>query len=671
MAAALMLMSIGCSKVSLDEFPETNGNGSTQVETTEEGRRLVDILIQNNLHVKKENSRAAVEAPIATNAENEITAMDIYVFGSLTENGEYTYQERLSYRSDQTVQKTDDVYPFVLVPSATNTAVSTARLSIKKGLYVKLYCVANQKELYVLDDSKHLFNKAEFTPLKQTNPGTDKNSIETKGTPTEKDFQSKHMMHVINPLSQTDVIHTPLAMAGSIAGCIDLTDINENARLNVSMKLTRAVARFDIQNDKSKSKLEITSVGMSGGNATTSIFPYVGQPDANKKPITYPVRNFIPGTTEHTAINSETGLKSAYYTYAAPKDAMLVLNGIYTTPSGENVKVAYNVPFENITDGNGVKVNINPNHRYTVKVNQADAYQVKLTIKIADWEDGGNLDDYIPNNKIQINAPTSNTTDTQFSADYTWVGVDETNKNQKFIYNLESNSEMTHELVYFGVNIPSDQGWLTITESKQAISNGALWSYKYTYTFTVKAPTQPTSSSYPTATVVFKNKAGQVVNLVVQPRPKLNSYYANLVGDYWVAYSSQGNSQVALSAAKSACTGEWRIPTMNEWRKIVRSDKDWNHYLTPGTDAFYDFFEGATSTTINKVDKSVESLFNTSGTSAGTNINGNFWSLDTSKKTTGNNLCLKVDNYSSKQVSYTSVATTSSAYVRCIKDKQK
>lgn len=671
--SSLLILSAACAETALYDLPDEGSNGSAE-ETVDEGRRMVEVLIHNNL----QTGQAQTKAPIASNAENEITSMDIYVFGSLTENGKYTYQERLSYRADEEVTKTDDVYPFVLVPSASNTAVSTARLSIKKGLYVKLYCVANQKELYTLDDTPS-YVPATFTPLKQTKPGADGNAVETEGTPTETEFLTDYVTHVINPFDETDVMTTPLIMAGDIAGCIDLTDINENSRLNVSMKLTRAVARFDILNDQAKTRLEITSVGMVEGNATTSLFPFTGKGDAEGELITYPVRKFLEGTDNHDAINSAAGLASAYYSYAAPEKAQLQLDGVYTTVNGEKINVTYKVPFENIVDGNGTKVTINPNHRYTVKVNEVSAYEVKLSIEVTDWEEGGSLDDYQPDNSIHISAPTSIASNNQFSSDYIWAGVDQSSLGNEFIYNLESNSELTYELVYYNAQVSEGKGWLKITEATPQISVGAEWSHKYAYTIASQAPTEPSTSSYPTATIVFKNKTGSAVNLVVQPRPKIGSVFAVLVGDYWIGYTASANTAVNLTTAKNACTGDWHLPTMNEWREIIRTDDDWNHYLTPGTDAFYDFFEGADAVTAKEVDASVAvNMFGTGSVATGTgsaaalSVVNSYWSADASKKTPDNNLCLEIVNVNAKTARYSSKATAgANALVRCVMKRDR
>lgn len=669
-----LILSAACAETTLDEMPGEENNGASQ-ETVDEGRRMVEVQIQNNL----QTGHGQTKATIASSAENEITSMDIYVFGSLTENGKYTYQERLSYRADEDVAKTDDVYPFVLIPSASNTAVSTARLSIKKGLYVKLYCVANQSELYTLDPETPSYVKATFTPLKQTKPGTEDNALESEGTPTETDFLTKYMTHVINPLDESDVMTTPLVMAGDIAGCIDLTDINENSRLNVSMKLTRAVARFDVENDQSKTRLEINSVGMVNGNATTSLFPFTGHGNADGDLITYPARKFMEGTDEHTAINSATGLASAYYAYAAPDDAQLLLNGVYTTVNGEKINVSYKVPFSNIVDGNGTKVTINPNHRYTVKVNEANAYEVKLSIQVTDWEEGGSLDDYLPDNTIHIDAPTSINTNNQFSSDYVWVGVDQSTLGSEFVYNLESNSELTYELVYYNAEVGDGKGWLKVTEATPTIDKAAQWSYKYQYTITSQAPTEPSTSSYPTATIVFKNKTGAAVNLVIQPRPKFNNVFAALVGNYWIGYSAAANSVSTLTTAKNDCTGDWHLPTMNEWREIIRTDENWNHYLTPGTTAFYDFFEGTAAATANVVDASVAmNLFATgsattgTGTAAALSVADSYWSADASKADPTKNLCIAVTDVSGKKIKYaTETASGSNALVRCVMKRDR
>lgn len=151
LTGAVLLWLASCSEGMLDEaaqsgiqMPEDNGTAE---------RRTVELQIQNKLQVS-ESSATRTDAPIATTDENEITAMDIYVFGSETEHGIYTFQERLTYRAGQEETAPKGATSFILVTNGTDNKLSTARLSLKKGLYVKLYCVANSPELYVLDEQE-------------------------------------------------------------------------------------------------------------------------------------------------------------------------------------------------------------------------------------------------------------------------------------------------------------------------------------------------------------------------------------------------------------------------------------------------------------------------------------------------------------------------------------
>ena len=78
LTGAVLLWLASCSEGMLDEaaqsgiqMPEDNGTAE---------RRTVELQIQNKLQVS-ESSATRTDAPIATTDENEITAMDIYVFG--------------------------------------------------------------------------------------------------------------------------------------------------------------------------------------------------------------------------------------------------------------------------------------------------------------------------------------------------------------------------------------------------------------------------------------------------------------------------------------------------------------------------------------------------------------------------------------------------------------
>ena len=61
------------------------------------------------------------------------SSLDIYVFGSTTENGTYTYQERFSYReSSAEMPSGNDVTPLDLTAVGSDGKQTNALLSLKK-----------------------------------------------------------------------------------------------------------------------------------------------------------------------------------------------------------------------------------------------------------------------------------------------------------------------------------------------------------------------------------------------------------------------------------------------------------------------------------------------------------------------------------------------------------
>lgn len=82
---------------------------------------------------------------------------------------------------------------------------TTALLSLKKGLFVKLYCIANQSKL-INPATNAVFSN--FVPLMQSNPGQVDNTV-TEGSPTEHDFKLLRSVQ-LDPATATDILVTPL-----------------------------------------------------------------------------------------------------------------------------------------------------------------------------------------------------------------------------------------------------------------------------------------------------------------------------------------------------------------------------------------------------------------------------------------------------------------------------
>lgn len=358
-------------------------------------RRELQLTLQNKLVLNDKATQT--RANIATDDEQRINAMDIYVFGAVEQDGEYTYQEKFSYRADGT--NVAGATNMEVINGDGSSARPTVLLRPKKGLYIKLFCVANQSELSVLNVADPGNPKYEpytnFVPLIQTSPGSDNNTV-TMGIPTEADF-CKLLSRVIDPVNKADSIVPALPMVGSCTAPIDLHNFDLASRLYSGIRLVRTVARFDVVNDEATSKFTLQSVAMGNGRPATQLYPVQPQTAADGKLITYPVRDL----TRMPQVNKNKQLP-AFYAYGSPADdgAYLILKGIYRINATETKEVSYNVPFTQVVNGTGSRVEINPNHRYTIAITEADPYRVKFDFTVADWENGEDLGSFTPDNSF-------------------------------------------------------------------------------------------------------------------------------------------------------------------------------------------------------------------------------------------------------------------------------
>ncbi|WP_304252345.1 hypothetical protein [Parabacteroides gordonii] len=377
---SLLLSVTACTSETEEPF---KGSGTDTLP--DETRREVMLTLKNKLSVAK--TKAGDE--IATAAENKILSLDIYVFGSKTEDGTYTYQERLCYRENSAdMPSGSEITAFELIAKGNDGKETTALLTLKKGLFVKLYCVANQSKL--IDPATGAAYNS-FVPLTQSAPGQPGNVV-TDGTPKEADFKLFQSIQ-LDPATAADILTTPLPMTGAYTTPLDLTDFSVSARLQLGFRLTRSVARFDIINDAAASRFTIQSVSMANGRKGVSLFPLkvTGTlPAAGGDLITYPARPF---DGEKANEGTCTG---AFYIWPSPVEdgGYLILSGTYATNQTENTPVTYKVPFKPEGDGNYIEVS--QNHRYTVNITKADEYHLDFTIDVADWTDEGNIDDYEP-----------------------------------------------------------------------------------------------------------------------------------------------------------------------------------------------------------------------------------------------------------------------------------
>lgn len=386
-AAFLALLAIGtsCSET-VEELP-----GDSSTTTNDDAtRREVLVTFKNQLSLADKSSTRADE--IATADENKIAALDVYVFGSATEDGTYTFQERFAYREDPTVNPLPTGATLLEVTAGgTGNNQLTTTMHLQKGLFVKIYCVANQTDLVNADGNA--VTDAGYTPLTLATPGETGTTVGVAGTPTLDNFLAYH-----SPLLKADnfrdVLQTPLPMTGAVTTPIDLTDFSVTTRLQTGFKLTRTVARFDVINDATTSKLTINSISMGNARSGVNLFPITAYDDvANDDDIiTYPERSFADQTDAN--VGTTVG---AFYSYPSPKDdnGYLILKGKYQINQTESQEVTYQVPFKSAGNSSST-LEINPNHRYTLAITAADEYHIDFNLTVADWADDGSIDGYRP-----------------------------------------------------------------------------------------------------------------------------------------------------------------------------------------------------------------------------------------------------------------------------------
>ncbi|WP_277114085.1 hypothetical protein, partial [Bacteroides stercorirosoris] len=145
----------------------------------------------------------------------------------------------------------------------------------------------------------------------------------------------------------------------------------------------------------------ITDIAMGNGRQGVTLFPIRPTGDVPAAPgqlITYPYRPF-------DGLNANVGTTTkAFYCYPckAMDEGFLILKGLYAVNLTDGKKeVSYRIPFERVSDGNGTRIEINHNHRYTVQITEADPFEVKANIRLVDWETGDYIDDYVPDNGLE------------------------------------------------------------------------------------------------------------------------------------------------------------------------------------------------------------------------------------------------------------------------------
>ena len=495
----LLCLMAGCTS----EVETTPGETPGQPENPQAkdpNRRSVVISLQNKLILVKgmPEYRAVTRDGIAEDDENRIGSFDIYAFGSDKEEGPYTFQERFAYRSEA------GKLPAGASPLELKADEAAGKVNVvfypRKGLFTKFYCVANQNQL--TDAAGNAYT--DYRPLQQTTQAGMGDVVTAPGTPTENDF-----IRLSTPLLQPtgflgDVLLAPLPMSGANAQPTDLREYSMGTYVRLNISLVRAVARFDVVNNEAKSHFTITDIAMGNGRQGVTLFPIRPVGDVPATPgqlITYPYRPF-------DGLNANTGTTTkAFYCYPckAVDEGFLILKGLYAVNmTDKKEEVSYRIPFERVTDGDGTRIEINHNHRYTVQITEADPFELKANIRLVDWETGDYIEDYVPDNGLEAITvgdlmPVDETT---YEANTNIVTL-LLKKGSSFTVTTGSNAGVDARLTYYGGT--ADTEWLKFEEIPvTATRAGTTKQVKYKVSFNEDYK----GDSYPRGILRLTDKAG-------------------------------------------------------------------------------------------------------------------------------------------------------------------
>lgn len=462
-------------------------------------RQEVTLSLKNKLVLDREKTKGET---IATAEENAISALDVYVFASETENGDYSFMERFAYRNTPDAVLPAGASELQLTPTDADAKETTGLLKVKKGLFVKLYCIANNTTLVDPAHEGQPVDDAAFVPLELSTTDDNKTTVKTPGAPLETTFATWHT-HLLTSTVQADTLATPLAMTGALTTPLDLTDFGSAARVQAGIRLTRLVARYDIINEAGTSRFTIETVSMGNARRGSGLFPirpYGDMPEAKPDElITTPERRFY-------GENANKGIQAgAFYSYPSPlKDkGFLILKGMYKINESESKEVSYRIPFtQQAVDGNQTFLEIANNHRYTIAITAADEYHLDWTLYVADWTDDGSIDDFKPDQdsgEIDVTIPAEFTDDTKYDPDTRSVSMSLKPKSQ-FTVTTTATANLTVYKKYVGGIDAQQYDWLEISEP--AVSTKAA-SMNYNYTFSLKE--NYTLGRYPRAVLRFTN----------------------------------------------------------------------------------------------------------------------------------------------------------------------
>lgn len=355
--AALMTLGTACTNNDdTGESPATGLISEIQIELAGKGEGV-------------EYSKA-----IASDSENKIDNLSIYVFASDKADGTYYYRETwTSAAADDKDAKT-----FSLQDAGTKKKASIFPTDALNLSYLKLFLIANPADALYGENGTTGLTLNAATAFDGTNP-----------TPTDATTETAFLATYSKVLAGDANITPSLTMTGQGKTKI----VGSVSKINID--LLRTVARFDIDNTTITSNLTIKSIAIVQGRKTAPLWNTAPTVVAEGELTTSPLL-MTYHEVDYTALpNANRDLtESAIYTNPslATDKCVLLVKGTYKVGStGEERPAEYTVPFQKTGDGGVVTpLAIERNNRYTLRILDVTSTTIKATFDIEDWiSDGG------------------------------------------------------------------------------------------------------------------------------------------------------------------------------------------------------------------------------------------------------------------------------------------
>ena len=310
---------------------------------------------------------------IASESENRIEDLDVYIFASDAQAGTYRYLDKWesAAANDKVLNK------FLLQASGSEWNASIFPTEIAGYPYLKLFLVANREDDLYQEDGAATQTLTPFTTADDFAAATDEVTF---------------LQSYTKALTADKVLHPSLLMTGN--GTTKMLGTVSNLKI----ELKRVVARFDIDNTARTSNLTIQSIALKQGRKTGTLWssgtltPIVDA-DLGTSPLLMEYKE-----VDYTALaNANTGVtESAIYTYPtlATDKASLIIKGTYHDPVTNSDKPAsYTVPLQKTDGATGATADIAilRNNRYKLRIIDVTSTTMATAFEINDWTSSGGI----------------------------------------------------------------------------------------------------------------------------------------------------------------------------------------------------------------------------------------------------------------------------------------